>query len=514
MKSPTVRSSFILSATLSNYVALLIRIGCMLVLTRLLFQQLSADAYGFWALLWALFGYSVLLDFGLGVATQKFTSEVMVRQDWESYNRRLSSIVTLYSLLALLLATAILWGGESLVAVFQIQDTAPLADYGDALVYFGVGTALSFPTGIFLEVLRGAHCIHLRNLIQIGRELLNTLLMAVVLLNEPRMSALAIVAVGTQLLANGVMAWAAHRHLPQLRIRFCWPARAELTQLMSFSLFAYLIMLTNLMILRSDQIILSALGTVAMAGLFNIGAKLADLFRQLTTQFHDVLGPMAARLHASGNQKALASMTLVSSRWIAIIATAGVVPLVLETDRLLQLWLNLTDTTTVTCARLLIVSTWVLVVLRNTSVQVLLMCGQQRTLAAIAGLEAVCNIGLSIVLLPAYGMTGVALGTLIPNLLCALFFSVPMTCRFAGVGVVDFCRQTLALPLTVGMLSAACGLLVRTAFPAVTAGAMLISCLCMGITCLALSWRLLLTREERLQSSQALPGRLVTSRYT
>lgn len=514
MSTSAVNRSFVLSATLSNYVALVVRIGCMLVLTRLLFQHLSADAYGFWALLWAIFGYSVLLDFGLGVSTQKLTSEVMVHQDWNHFNRHLSTIVTLYSILALALGAVIALGGKSLTTFFRIDDATQLADFQMALVYFGVGTALSFPSGIFVEVLRGAHCIGIRNLIQITRELANTVLMSVALLNEPQMTTLALIAVGTQLAANLAMAVAARAVLPGLRVRLCWPTRNELRQILSFSLFAYIIMLTNLMILRSDQIILSALGTVAMAGLFNIGAKLADLFRQLATQFHDVLGPIAARLYAVGNQAALAQITLTSSRWIAIIATALLLPLLLETDRLLLLWLNLSDTETVLCARLLVISMWVLVVLRNTGVQVLLMCGKQRMLAAIALVEAIANVGLSIGLLPYYGMTGVALGTLVPNLLCAAILSVPMTCRFAGIASLAFYRHTLILPLLIASICIMAGLLVRIGWPGLDLASMLLSGMVMALVYVALGWRLLLTAAERALVLGQLSSRLPLNRYT
>jgi len=514
MNSSSARRNFVLSATLSNYVALAVRIACMLVLTRLLFQHLSADAYGFWALLWAIFGYSVLLDFGLGVATQKLTSEVMVHQNWPRFNRHLSTIVTLYSILAIVLGVAIALGGKHFVTLFRIEDHAQMDDFQMALVYFGLGTALSFPSGIFVEVLRGAHCIRIRNLIQIARELANTALMSWVLLDEPGMTTLALIAVGTQLAANLAMALASRVALPGLRISLCWPTRSELRDLLSFSLFAYIIMLTNLMILRSDQIVLSALGTVAMAGLFNIGAKLADLFRQLATQFHDVLGPMAARLHAAGDQAALAEVTLTSSRWIAIIATALVLPLLLETDRLLLLWLDLANDEAVLCARLLVISMWILVVLRNTGVQVLLMCGKQRALAGIALLEAIANVSLSIGLLPYYGMTGVALGTLIPNLLCALLLSVPMTCRFAGVSSLAFYRHSLVLPVLIMAICIVTGVAVRSAFPTAQIGPMLLSCLCMGLIYVVLGWRLLLTAGERALVLGQVSSRLLRTRYT
>ena len=87
----------------SNYVALLVRMAIMIVLTREMFLLLPREAYGFWALLWSVFGYSVLLDLGFGTSVQKLTSEVMVHQRWHDYNRQLSSIITGYAGIAVLI---------------------------------------------------------------------------------------------------------------------------------------------------------------------------------------------------------------------------------------------------------------------------------------------------------------------------------------------------------------------------------------------------------------------------
>ena len=57
--------------TATNYLGVVTRIGSGLVLFRLLFQHMDHEQFGYYSLLWSLFGYAILLDFGLGVAVQK-----------------------------------------------------------------------------------------------------------------------------------------------------------------------------------------------------------------------------------------------------------------------------------------------------------------------------------------------------------------------------------------------------------------------------------------------------------
>lgn len=45
-----------------------------LVLFRMMFQSFSEAEFGLWALLWSLFSYGILLDFGFGFTAQKSVS--------------------------------------------------------------------------------------------------------------------------------------------------------------------------------------------------------------------------------------------------------------------------------------------------------------------------------------------------------------------------------------------------------------------------------------------------------
>ncbi|HEY1050331.1 MAG TPA: hypothetical protein VGE39_11270, partial [Prosthecobacter sp.] len=49
------------SNALSNYLRTIVGIGVGLVTFRLLYQALPKEAFGFWSLLWSVFGYGVLL---------------------------------------------------------------------------------------------------------------------------------------------------------------------------------------------------------------------------------------------------------------------------------------------------------------------------------------------------------------------------------------------------------------------------------------------------------------------
>ena len=61
----------------SNYGRVVLQMVLGLVTFRLLYQGLDAESFGFWSLLWSVFGYGILLDFGFGSAAQKRVSDAL-----------------------------------------------------------------------------------------------------------------------------------------------------------------------------------------------------------------------------------------------------------------------------------------------------------------------------------------------------------------------------------------------------------------------------------------------------
>src|SRR5688500_19412686 len=68
--------------SISNYVFLVVRLGLGVVLFRLLFKGLTDEEFGFWGLLWSVFGYGILLDFGFGFTALKRVAEFSSLKDW------------------------------------------------------------------------------------------------------------------------------------------------------------------------------------------------------------------------------------------------------------------------------------------------------------------------------------------------------------------------------------------------------------------------------------------------
>ena len=199
MAQTGLRKTMIIN-TISNYGKLLLGIFITIFLTRLLFLGLSREEYGIWALLWSIFGYSLLLDFGFGAAIQKSTSETKVTKEWDKYNRLISTVFINYLFMGILIAAITLFMAQYLHKMFNFNSADSISQYKRIFIMFGVGTAVIFPFGFFVEVLRGLHEIKLRNFIQMAFTILNFGLMYYVIKSGFALTGMTIVTIGISLL--------------------------------------------------------------------------------------------------------------------------------------------------------------------------------------------------------------------------------------------------------------------------------------------------------------------------
>ena len=439
--------------TISNYGALFIHMVIMIVLVRVQFTGIPRVDYGFWGLLWSVFGYSLLLDFGFGTSVQKYTSEVSVTKDWGKYNRLVSTIFFNYCLLSLVIAGATIVLSFFLGQIFNLGADADINRYRTVFLMFGIGTALIFPTGFFAEILRGIQLIRLRNSVSISCAVVNFIAIVVAIKMGYSLMVMTVITVATHLSSNLIMAALSFKKLPSFKICLSNYQFSLIKEVMSFSLFAYLIMFSNLLIFQTDQIVISIFAAVELVAFYQIASRLASTFMKFSTQFNDNLGPVASVFHTAGRTDELASMQLYTSRIIGFIATFMLVPLAAFIEPLLEVWLELTEPQSRMCAVILLVSTYFLVLFRSGSVQILLMCGRERELTIVAIVECVANLVLSIILVKKLGIVGVAIGTLIPNIVLGCVYNIPTACKFARVGMWEFFSFSIVRTLIAGAIA-------------------------------------------------------------
>lgn len=386
-----------------------------LLMFRMLFQNLSKEEFGFWSLLWSVFGYGILLDFGFGFTAEKRVAELSVHEEWEKLSRVLSTIFYTYVTLGVLIVVGVLCFSDLLVGAFHITGQNH-ADFRLMLIMFFIGMGITFPLGIFPEILIGQQRIALVNVIFASSIISNYLGLLAAIHFQLGMKAMIMVGLACSIgpaAACGI--FALHR-LPQVKIRLRYFSVSMIRETTQFSLFAYVITVSNMLLAKSDQLVLGTALTVSAIAIYQAGAKIAEMFGVFAQQLPSVFSPVAAHLHAKGDKTFLRSLLVNGTRVAVMIATPAYCICAFYMEGLLRVLTGskVPNVETFWIGQVLLLWCYMSVVTQSVTRRIFVMCGHEKRLMWVTVAEATLNLGLSIGLVLYYkNVVCVAIGSLL-----------------------------------------------------------------------------------------------------
>jgi O-antigen/teichoic acid export membrane protein len=449
--------------TVSNYALIAVGVPVGFITFGLLFQGLSREEFGFWGLMWSMFGYGVLLDLGFGFTAQKRVAELSATGDWDRLSRVLSTVFFLYIGIGTFVIVTACAGSSLLIKLFAITP-GNVETFRHALMAFGVAIGIGFPCGIFPEMLRGQQRIWLLNLISMALVLIRLGLTWVAVHYKWGFINIVVMSLSLAMLPNVVSGFLAMRHLPQVRIRPGLFSRGMVVETMSYSLLAYVNTAALLLMARMDQLVLGTLLTVASVSIYQVGAKIAELFATFTQQLQETLAPAAAHLHAVGDRDSLRHLMINSTRWSVMIATPPFFLCLFYLESLMRL---LSREKSISAEMWLVgavMLVWLYTANMTHSVakRVFMVCGRERIMAALSCAEALANLVLSVLLVLVFkNVICVVLGSLIPTLLFGWLFLWPRMARETYTRPFELFRTVVARTWASCLPMMALGLLLK-----------------------------------------------------
>ena len=414
--------------TASNYGKVVIRMATGLILFRMLFSNLDSESFGMWALLWSVFGYGILLDFGLGFACQKVVAEKQVTKDIDGINSMLATVFWAFCGLAtIIVASSFILRPWALNALGV--DRENIAEMSQAYTIFFIGMAIIFPTGIFTEVLRGMQRFDWVNGAMVIANLINFGALWYALETGLNLSTLMTISLATTLLPNLISAALAFLHLKGLSLNPKYFSWSGIKPQIGFSIAAYLITCSNMITGKSDQMVVGFIIGVSGVALYQSGYKIAEMFSLFVIQIQEALSPLAASLNALEDKSAFLDVYFRAQRLTLVISVSLCALCFAYVDSLI---LVLTGMEYVPDEARYIGLALLLTILssqitNSVSKRMLMMSGYEKPLLAISISDACLNIVISILLAYHFGIVGVALGSLIPTVLVGWFWVMPLT---------------------------------------------------------------------------------------
>jgi O-antigen/teichoic acid export membrane protein len=431
--------------SISNYVFLVIRLGLGVVLFRLIYQSLSQEEFGFWGLLWSVFGYGILLDFGFGFTAQKRVAELSASQKWHELSQVLSTIFFSYVAIALILIAFGLFASPYLIHLFKIHPENSRT-FVSALTIFFCGMGVAFPMGIFPEILKGQQRISLANYTLLGGFLVSFCLVLLCLHQKWGLNMLLVITLGCSMASDLLCGLFAFHHMPGVRIHPNLFSRDMVRNTMRFSIFAYITTLTTVILTRTDQLVLSTMLAVSSVAIYLAGAKVSEMFTSFALQIPDTLSPAAAHSHAKGDKEFLRSLLINGTRFSVMFATPMYLLCAFYLNEIVWLLTGKTvpDPETIHTGQVLLFWGYTTILTQSVTKRIFMMTGHERRLMWLGVGEALFNLILSVGLLwHFHNVVCVAVGSLIATFVFGWFYIWPWAARESNLSPWHLARKVL-----------------------------------------------------------------------
>ena len=439
----------------SNYLRVIVGIAVMFFLIPFMVSRLGVDMFGLWSLIFAVVWLFGLLDLGFATAAMTYVAELTASGDHAGRNEVLATLLVIYGVLgAICLAlVATLAGPASGWFALSPDQAQP---FTLALWLIGTVVAINFPASLVKAILIGSGRMHLVNGIELVITLVNAALIVILLEAGLGLVGVAAATAATMLLGPLVMLPLAIRLTPGLSASPRLFSRSRVRELLGFSVYFFIANVAVLIILRIDPVVIKAFLTLGAVAVYAVAAKIAEYTYLLNKQFSNALMPLVSQSKGAGDTDTVRRILVDGTRFLLAIAVPFIALLFFYADAIVVRWMGPEFAESVPLLRILLLAVLFSSIQLNAA-NVLGMTGEHRLVAFAMGGSAVLNLILSIVLIQRFGLTGVALGTLLATLVAELLLVMPRACRAQGIGLGSFLRNAIwpTMPALVPSLGAA-----------------------------------------------------------
>jgi O-antigen/teichoic acid export membrane protein len=439
---PGAMTSRVVRNTFSNYIGKFANLGVWFFLTPFILSRLGAGTYGLWVLVGSVAAYGSLFDLGIGGAITKYVAEYRATGVYEEARGLIATALSIHTVLGLIVFLLSLAFAPAFPTLFHL----PTEQHGTAItlvILSGLGAGLLIPSTAPPAILAGLHRYDLINLTSVCGLLLSAAASVVVLLLWNSIASLIIINIVVNLLMQALNVWLIHHTAPELRIGWRGTSRPLVRRVASFSFTLFILQLNGYLEAKTDEIVIGANLPIASVTPYNIALRLSSLPQMLAAQFASQILPLASTLDAQHARSQLRSLYIVGTRLtLALFLPVGIVITALAAP-ILGFWVGPAYSN---YAHLVLILTLAGFIDMSQWPAGLILQGMARhhVLAAMSLLSGVGNLVLSLVLVRVMGLTGVALGTLIPTSIVCLGIILPYSMRVIGVGLREFIADILA----------------------------------------------------------------------
>ena len=491
-----MRSARVLLNIVTSIVRFFVSGALGLVLTRLMVRGLGDASYGLWVAVFSLTGYFGLFDQGVRPSLVRYLSRDHARGDVTGMSRTLSSALALgagIGVLVMLVTVAVAAG----LGRWLHHLTPDQIETGRSIVLIaGTSVAVGFPLGVFGAALSGLQRYDLANGIGIAVSLLRFLAFVAVIRGGGGLIGLAWASLAMNLLGHAVSLVWVLRLIPGLELKRAHVSRESLRLIGAYGGLAFLGALAASITFQTDALVITAFLGTALVTPFAFAANPVEYARSFVYTATQVLAPTASEFETRGEKEKLHQMVIAGTKYSVLVSWPVLAGLLIFGRDFLVTWVGERYASAYPLLVLLTVPTF-LSLPQSASAAVLYGVSRHRGVVLLSLLNAVLNLGLSLLWVKPFGLSGVAAGTAIPLFLVFGIGMAVFTCRALQLPARRYLIDGMAKPGLATLAFALPAWLVEWRWHPTGWGPLALATGACWLGFAAITWRVALGRDDR-----------------
>ena len=442
---PKRRPSLVINA-ISNWAALGVNVGISFVLTPYLIHNLGQTDFGVWKLLASVVGMYGLLDLGISSAIMRYISYYLGRKDYDSLNSTFNTSLALFcvaGLLCILLAIAFV---RPLAAFFSIP-SVNFAKFRYGMWFLGLATALAFFKNVITTTIRAYEFFVPYNIILIVVELTRGGLCVLLVGIGWGLQGAALATLVSTVVSVLCYSVLFKCLCPDIKFSFGMVDWKSARRLLVYGVPVMVTVVAEIFRTKLDSIVIAKWLDMRSVTLYMVGATLVLFLQQLLMATSGALDPRFGRLSGIGDRDGIANLYLRSLAFTTSLAFSVGITMLWIGRVLISLWIGAGYDSSYTVFSILVIG-HMCAASQMPTISLLFALNRHRICAVLVLVEGLANLTLSILFVQKWGIYGVAMGTLIPMVVCKIFILPVYAIRLVDVRFFRF-YWTITRPIVV-----------------------------------------------------------------
>jgi O-antigen/teichoic acid export membrane protein len=478
----------------SNWVGLVVMAVCTAVLTPVMIHHLGAIDYGVWVFVGSVLDYYGLLDVGMRAAMFRYVGKYRGSNAREQVDRTFSSALCVVIVAGVVICAFSIGLACYLPRVMNLRGTSPQV-FSWLLLLLGCSVGINCPIRMLATYISAHQRWDLYNAAGIASTLTRCVAIVVALEMGCGLLAVAITTLVVSILSLGQHIFFVRLADSQVRLSKNLITAMRIRELFGFSVKSLLVSVGDYLRFYSDSAVIALVLNVALVAPFSVVTRLIECFKSVVIAAGGPVFGSMTELDGGSRQQEQQELLFRSTRLLALLSILGGVLLLIDGRALLRIWVGPEFLSAYPLLAILAVGYTINLVL-HPMLLIVVARGQHGGLGAWTIAEGIVNIGLSVLLGKAYGLLGIAIGTVLPMLLIKLFVQPSYALKAAEISLWTFVRRGLARPMIVGPLFLVAAVII-TFHVEPNLQLFIALVLAQVATFLAITWVFGLTRQER-----------------